>query len=181
MGCGFCSEIKLEDVDGKTIVLNKADRVTVVLYCTESTQEQTRRYGGALDPFKGRSDFRYVVLLDLRGSFAALAKGYVRRRIQTDLDEEAKRLRPFYRKNGNASDPRKDLSVVTDYDGSAMRLVGWKDRSKTARILVFNKAGKPWKEWEALKDDKLLSKAVQQALEISPSAEKRSSGQKETP
>jgi hypothetical protein len=117
------AEIKLTDVDGKIVVLNKPGRVTVVLYCTEETQEQTRLNGTALDAFKGRADFRYVVLLDLRDSLASLAKGYVKRRVQSDLDVEAKRLKSFYKKNGNDGDPRK-ISRGHRLDGAVMRVGG---------------------------------------------------------
>ena len=157
--------LTVEDADGKKVPFNPAARVTVIIGSNENIQQRTREAGKALDGFQGRPDFRAVVLVDLRDSIGNLVPWIVRGRMRADLDKEARRITPSYRANGNAGDPRPDVSAVPDFDGKICRQIGWEKPGKTLRVVVFGKDGAAARRWEDLTDYAELREAVRKALE----------------
>ncbi|MDR1192258.1 MAG: hypothetical protein LBK60_11460 [Verrucomicrobiales bacterium] len=156
--------IKAADVDGRERVLNEAGKVHVVIYSNEDVQDRTRAAGRALDEFQGLPEFRSVVVVDLRDSLANLAKSYTQRRMVRDLDAEALRVTPFYRKNGNAGDPRREVSAVADFSGELSVRLGWREPAETLRVIVFDRHGREAARWEDLKDYRPLTLAVKKLL-----------------
>lgn len=142
--------IQAMHVDGKEFALNQAGRVTVVLYSCPAVQDRTRGAGKAVYEFQGRDDFRVAVVVDLRGSLAHLAKGYTARRMKADLDEEAKRVKPFYLKNGNTSDPRPNFAAFADFDGALSKRLGWEEQRNQMRVVIFDRSGNEAGRWEDL-------------------------------
>lgn len=143
--------IKATDADGVQRTLNPKGQVTVIIYSNPAVQDRTRQTGKELDLFHGREDFRSIVVVDLRGTMADWAPGYTVRRMVKDLDQEAIRLTPVYRKKGNSKNPRPDLSAVADFTGEICLKLGWEKPKNQLRIIVFNKQGMRQKEWEDLK------------------------------
>jgi hypothetical protein len=144
--------IQVQDADGVTRSLNPPGQVTVLIYSNPSVQDRTRQTGKALDLFQGRKDFRSIVVVDLRGTMADWAQGYTLRRMVKDLDQEALRVTPAYRKNGNPSNPRSDLSAVADFKGDLCLQLGWEKPQNQLRIILFDQKGRKHREWEDLKD-----------------------------
>lgn len=137
---GYAAQV-VTDADGVQRRLDMPGRVTAVIYSNPQIQEWTRQAGQALDEFQGRPDFRIVVMVDLRGTMADWAPGYTVRRMQRDLDAEAKRVKPFYTKNRNGADPRPDMSAVADFKGEACKALGWDKPGPWRRVIVFGKDG----------------------------------------
>jgi len=133
--------IRTLDADGCEWVLNKPGRVMVVICGNSSDQDDLRACGKSLDEFQGRRDFRAIVVVDLRGSLANLAKGYTCRRMSRGLDAEALRIKPIYRDKGNRGDPRPDIGSVADFDGQLCTRLGWGVAEKGVRTVVFDKGG----------------------------------------
>lgn len=165
---GAAALLQVEDADGKKVELNASGRVTVVIGSNENVAQATREAGQAGDTFQGRADYRCVVVVDLRDSLGNLAPPIVRMKMRSDLDEEGERLIPFYRKNGNFGDPRKDLSCVADFDGAIAQKLGWKKPVKTLRAVIFGKDGRPIRNWEDLKNFSELTATIARALAPSP-------------
>jgi hypothetical protein len=160
--------VSVSDADGVVRRLDEPGRVTVVIYSNPALQDWTRKAGASLDQFQGRSDFRSVILVDLRKSMADWAPGYTVRRMQKDLDKEAERIRPSYQKNGNKNNPRPDVSAVADFKGQASRAVGWDEPANQKRVVVYGKDGKVAFRSEDAADFSVLRKAVAAALEGNP-------------
>ena len=158
------AELKITDVDGRERMLNGKGKVHVVIYSNEDVQDRTRAAGKSLDEFQGLPEFRSIVVVDLRGSLANLAKGYTQRRMIRDLDAEARRVTPFYRKNGNQGDPRLDVSAVADFQGELAGKLGWKETAETLRVIVFDQNGGEAARWENLQDYAPLQKVVGKLL-----------------
>lgn len=156
--------IEAQDVDGKKVKLNAKERIHVIIYSTQSLQAKTRAAGKSLYPLQGHPNLRVIVVIDLRSSLAQLAKGYTIKRARADLDEEAKRLEPFYRKNGNFSSPRPDLSAIADFDGALCRRLGWNEPSDTLQVIVYDNTGREIKRWKNLKDYDELYNRVKKLL-----------------
>jgi len=156
--------IDATDVDGRPLRLNAPGAVTAVISSSPATQQQTRDSGKALDRFRGRADFRLVVVVDLHGSMAGIVSGYVRDRMRHDLDTEAERLKPAYQANGNAHSPRPDLEGVVDFDGKLVDALQWERDAGKLRVTVFAKDGHEAARWADLKDYAELEKTVARAL-----------------
>ncbi|MDR1305228.1 MAG: hypothetical protein LBK76_08410 [Verrucomicrobiales bacterium] len=164
------AEIKATDVDGRERVLNEANTVHVVIYSNEEVQDRTRAVNLALDEFQGLPGFRPVVVVDLRGSLAQLAKGYTRRRVARALDAEALRVTPRYRQNGNAGDPRADLCAVADFTGELSVKLGWRKPAATLRVIIFDRPGAELLRWEDLSEQEFpaLRAVVKKLLSHAP-------------
>lgn len=160
--------ILVTDADGVERRLDEPGRVTVVIYSNPALQDWTRKAGASLDLFQGRSDFRSVVLVDLRKSMADWAPGYTVRRMQKDLDKEADRIRASYQNNGNKNNPRSDVSAVADFKGQACRSVGWDEPANQKRVVVYGKDGKVAFRSEDASEFSTLQKVVAKALEGAP-------------
>jgi hypothetical protein len=156
--------IKITDADGRERALNGPGKVHVIIYSNEDVQDATRAAGKSLDKFQGLPEFRTVVVADLRGSLANLAPGYTQRRMIRDLDTEAQRITPFYRQNGNAGNPRPDISAVPDFKGDISARLGWKEPAGTLRVIVFDQRGKEVARWEDLRDYGPLQKLAGKLL-----------------
>lgn len=156
--------ITAKDADGVERTLNQVGQVTVIVSSNPSVQERTRQAGKAMDAFQGRTDFRSIVLVDLRGTMADWAKGYTLRRMMKDLDQEALRITPAYRKNGNSGNPRLAVSAVADFDGTVGLRLGWLKPKNQLRVIIFDRNGKRFREWEDLKNLSELTSALQKCF-----------------
>ena len=156
------------DADGHHMTLNAKGFITAVISSSPDTQERTRTAGQVLDAYRGRSDFRLIIVVDLRDSLAGIAPDFVKNQIRNNLNDEAKRLVPFYRKNGNSGNPRADLSAIPDFDGKLIDSLQWKPDDDLLRITLFGKDGKPIRTWDDLQKPALLADAVAKALGAVP-------------
>ncbi len=145
-------KITAVDADDHSVVLNEPGRITVILSSGEDTQDQTRAASKSLDEFKGRSNFRLIVVTDLRDSLAGLVPSYVKKRMRQDLDKEAVRIVPFYRANGSTRNPRSDLCAVADYTGAVCVPLGQPKPRDTLWVVIFGRDGHIQKRWNNLKD-----------------------------
>lgn len=157
--------LTVRDADGVERRLDQPGRVTAVIYSNPALQEWTRKAGASLDKFQGRAAFRAVVVVDLRGTMADWAPGYTTRRMQRDLDAEARRVTPSYRTNGNPADPRPQMSAVPDFKGEASRALGWEVPGDRKRVVVFGKDGKVVFRSDDAVEFSGLQQAVARALE----------------
>ena len=130
-----------KDCDGKIVELNPTNRITVVLASSQPLADTTREFGRAIYGWQGRSDFRVIVVVDLRKSLGTLFKGWTTGKMKADLDEEAERLVPWYRANQNAKNPRPDLCGVADFDGKVTESLGWDSDDTKMKVTIFGKEG----------------------------------------
>ncbi|HSI82274.1 MAG: hypothetical protein ACAI35_22260 [Candidatus Methylacidiphilales bacterium] len=173
--------ITVKDADDRNVTFNPAGKTVVVLNCNPTTQWRTRDAGMALDTFQGNKNFRLIVLVDLRSSMAKVVKGYVMKRMRTDLDAEAVRIKPFYAAKGNLDNPRNDISVIPDWNGSICAQLSWPEESPNFRAVVF-KDGQELKRFDNLTEDGPLVAAVRTALTPKPAvATKAAKPATETP
>ncbi len=158
------SPIHAVDADGHPAVLNAKDAVTAVLSSSPDTQDRTRKAGAILDPYRGRKDFRLIVVIDLHDSLAGIVPDFVKSQIRHNLDDESKRLIPFYRKNGNPGDPRRDAVAIPDFDGKLIDALSWNTDDDLLRVTVFGREGRVLHYWEDLQKIDDLYGVVTKAL-----------------
>ena len=130
-----------KDCDGKNVELNPTNRITVVLASSQPLADTTREFGRAVYGWQGRSEFRVIVVVDLRKSLGTLFKGWTVGKMRADLNEEAERLIPWYRANKNPKNPRPDLCGIADFDGKVTESLGWGSDDTKMKVSIFGKNG----------------------------------------
>ncbi len=158
----------LRDADGKEWQLNYPGRVTAVILNTERTARHAREMGKALYPFQGRDDFRALVIVNLDESLGKHARPITILRIRQDLDAEARRIAPYYKKNGNSGNPRDEIGAVADFDGRITRSLGFSSPHTHLRVLIFDKNGKIAARFDPANSPNDVYKKVQHLLGIKP-------------
>src|SRR5277367_4505104 len=56
-----------QDVNGRSVAVNGKGHYTVVMYTNPDLEDASRKMTLALDPYRSRSDFTLVRVVDLRG------------------------------------------------------------------------------------------------------------------
>jgi hypothetical protein len=130
------------DADNHHIHINAPGRFTIVIYSSEDLQDRTRAVAKEFYPWYGRYHLKVIALVDLRDSLGGLVPGIVRDQMRSNLDEEAKRVEPYYRKNNNFKNPRKDLCAIPDFEGGLCEKLGWKDELEKVEVIFFDENGK---------------------------------------
>jgi hypothetical protein len=161
---GPAPSFRAVDADGHNVVLNRLGKITVVIGTNEDSQDAARAAGRAMYPFQGRSDFRLVIVADLRDSIASWVPSMVIARMRVSLDHEAIELKPYFLKNGNNTDPRKSSCVIPDFSGTICPQLGWDKPSDHLRGILFGPDGRELERWDDLSDMNVLQAEVSKAL-----------------
>jgi hypothetical protein len=161
---GAAPTFRAVDADGHNVVLNRPGKITVVIGTNEDSQDAARAAGRAMYLFQGRSDFRLVIVADLRDSIAGWVPSLVIARMRVSLDHEAIELKPYFLKNGNTTDPRKSSCVIPDFSGTICPQLGWEKPSDHLRGILFGTDGRELERWDDLSDMTVLQTEVRKAF-----------------
>ena len=156
---------KALDADNHNIVLNRPGSITLLIGTGEDSQNAARDAGKAIYPFRGRSDFQLIVVVDLRDSLATWVPSMVTARMRSSLDEEAIELKPYFLKNGNKSNPRASSYVVPDFSGTVCPQLGWVKTSDDLRGILFGVDGREIERWDKLDDMTKLQSDVHDVIQ----------------
>lgn len=156
---GGTHSLSFQDVDGNDI--STADgHVTIITVVTRAQEDNARAVADLVpDRFVGDEKYRYVTLVNFQGGLAGPFQGLTRAVIRNRLAAEAEELKPQYRAKKIEHDPRSDLHVIADFDGSASKRLGLSESAGTA-VFVFDGAGKLIGRWDGVPPDDSLSNAL---------------------
>ena len=157
--------LKALDADNHNILLNRPGSITLLIGTGEDSQEGAREAGKAVYPFRGRSDFQLIVVVDLRDSLATWVPSIVTAKMRASLDREAIELKPYYLKNGNKSNPRTSTYVIPDFSGTVCPQLGWTKTSDKLRGILFGVDGREIQRWDKIDDMASLQSAVHDAID----------------
>jgi hypothetical protein len=157
---GAAHQLTFRDVDGRS--LSTADgHVTVITVITRDQEEKARAVSkGVPERCVGDPKYRYITLVNFQGKLPGPVRGLTRRVIRGRLDAEAKELKPRYVAKQLTRDPRKDLYVVPDFDGSSAARLGLQSASATLAVFVFDGKGKLVARWNEVPTEAELGKAI---------------------
>ena len=158
-------KFKATDADNHSVLINRPGVITLVLGTNQDSQDAARSAGQAMYPFRGRSDFELIVVVDLRDSIAAWAPSVVLAEMRSSLDKEAIDLKPYFLKNGNTSNPRNSAHVIADFTGTICPQLGWQEHADDLRAILFGADGREIKRWDKLSDMSQLQVDVRAAIE----------------
>ncbi|MGI8435744.1 MAG: hypothetical protein ACR2NX_02410 [Chthoniobacterales bacterium] len=160
LATGNIHALTFEDVDGGAI--STADgHVTIITVVTRQNEAKARRVADLVpDRYVGDPKYRYVTLVNFQRKLAGPFQGLTRAIIRNRLDAEAKTLRPDYATKHLSRDPRKDLHVIADFDGSAVARLGLPVASNQVAVFLFGVKGKLLARWNDVPPGDALPSAL---------------------
>ncbi len=150
----------LRDVDGNDLA-TAGGHVTVITVVTRDNEEQAHAVADRVpDRCLGDPKYRYVTLVNFQRKLARPLQGLTRAIIRKRLDAEAKALKPQYDAKKLSRDPRRDVFVVADFDGSAATNLGLSPESDNVAVFVFDGRGKLINRWNGVPPGDSLAQSI---------------------
>jgi len=155
---GTPEPISGQDVNGQAVAVNGKGHFTVVMYTNPDLEDESRQITLALDPYRGRSNFSFVRVVDLRGDVPASMRSMVRGQIRKEQVKEADRL-----KKAGVSYVSDLSPIIPDFSGSTLDALGWEDTYENIHLVVYDTHGREIKRLESV-DPKQATKVVDSIL-----------------
>ena len=144
-----------QDVNGHAVALNAKGHFTVVMYTNPDLEDESRAMTLALDPFRGRTDFDFVRVVDLRGDVPASMRSMVRNQIRKEQAKESARL-----KKAGVDASAGSAPIIPDFSGSTLDALGWDSTYDEVHLVVYDTHGREVKRLESVTDAKQMTKVV---------------------
>lgn len=157
---GRTYSFSLSDVDGNDLATADG-HITIITVVTRDREQQAQATADLVpDNYIGVPKYRYITLVNFQKKLASPLRGVTRAVIRNRLNAEAKKLRQDYDAKKLTRDPRGDLFVVADFDGSAVAHLGIAPESNDVGVFVFNGSGKLINRWNGVPPGDSLAKAI---------------------
>ena len=147
-----------QDVNGHAVAVNGKGHYTVVMYTNPDLEDASRKMTLALDPYRSRSDFTLVRVVDLRGNVPPEMRSIVRVQIRKEEVKESARLK----KAGVASS--NQAPIIPDFSGSTLNALGWDSIYDQVHLVVYDTHGREIKRLESVTDAKQMTRMVDSIL-----------------
>jgi hypothetical protein len=157
-GTAAPASISGQDVNGHAVALNGKGHFTVVMYTNPDLEDTSRKMTLALDPYRSRSDFTLVRVVDLRGNVPPQMRGIVRVDIRKEEAKENARLKKAGVSSSNAA------PIIPDFSGSTLDALGWDSVYDQVHLVVYDTHGHEIKRLENVTDAKQMTKVVDSIL-----------------
>jgi hypothetical protein len=155
---GTSPAIAGQDVDGKSVMVNGKGHYTVVMYTNPDLEDSARKMTLALDPYRSRSNFSFIRVVDLRGDVPPSMRSMVRGDIRAEQVKEAARLK----KAGVAS--TNGSPIIPDFSGSTLNALGWDSTYDQVHLVIYDTHGNEIKRLASVTDAKQMTKLVDDIL-----------------
>jgi len=150
------ASIQGQDVNGHPVNVNGHGHYTVVMYTNPDLEDESRQMTLALDPYRSRSDFAFIRVVDLRGNVPPQMRGLVRGQIRSEMVSEDKRLKN-QRGIAHAS---ANAPIIPDFSGSTLDALGWDSVYSQVQLVVYDRHGHEIKRLADVSDPKALTKVM---------------------
>jgi hypothetical protein len=144
-----------QDVDGHAVAVNGKGHITVVMYTNPDLEDASRKMTLALDPYRSRSDFTLIRVVDLRGGVPPAMRGIVRVQIRQEQVSECARL-----KKAGVIATSSQAPIIPDFSGSTLEALGWDSVYDQVHLVVYDAHGHEVKRLESVTDGKQMTKVV---------------------
>ncbi len=156
---GAATSISGQDANGKSVTVNGTGHYTVVLYTNPDLEDDSRKLTLALDPYRGRSDFAFVRVVDLRGGVPPGMRSIVRGHIRDEETKENARL-----KKAGVSASSNAAPIIPDFNGTTLNALGWDSIYDQIHVVIYDPSGKEIKRLANVSDPKQVTKVVESVL-----------------
>ncbi len=147
LSTGSSYSIDLVDIEGNKLSTSDG-HVTIVVVTTTADREKARAVGDHVpDDYLGNPDYRMITIVHFTGRHTVIgrriASSFVRHRVR----EEARRLQARYDSKKLSRDAKRDIHVVTDFDGAIASRFGGAEKAADFSVLIFGKTGELLVQW----------------------------------
>lgn len=157
---GSSHRLTFHDVDGRTLSTSDG-HVTILTVVTRADEDKARTVADLVpDRYIGDQKYRYITLVNFERKLLSPVHGLTRAIIRNRLTAEAKELQPQYLAKKITHDPRRDLYVIADFDGSATEQLGLSAEATALAVFVFNGKGELLAHWSEVPPGDALPKIL---------------------
>ena len=156
-------QLSFNDVDHHQ--LSTADgHVTIITVVTRQDEQKAQAVGDEVPHvYLGDPKFRLITLVNFQQKIYGPFRGMISAVIRHRLDAEAKELQKIYTAKHLTRDPRRDIYVVSDFDGNAVSQLGIAPTSAAFAVFVFDGHGRLVRRWNDVPSVEALSAALTEA------------------
>jgi hypothetical protein len=148
------------DIDGNK--QSTADgHVTVIVLTTPADREKARSVGDRVpERCLGNPDYRMITIVRFARRHTTIGQRIASALIRHRVNEEARRLQTRYDAKGIKRDARKDIFIVTDFDGSVSSQLGDPQGATDFAVFVFGRTGELTAQWHGVPSAEQLAAAL---------------------
>ena len=141
LSIGATYSLGFVDIDGNKH--STADgHVTVIVLTTPAEREKARTVADRVpEHCLGNPDYRMITIIRFARSHTVVGRRIATALIRHRVNEEAERLQARYEGRKLQRDARKDIFVVTDFDGSVSSQLGEAEGATDFCVFVFGRNG----------------------------------------
>jgi hypothetical protein len=160
LSSGAIYPLTFVDINGNK--LSTADgHVTVLVVSTTADREKARAVGDRVPDYcLGNPTYRMITIIRFTSRHTVIGRRVATALIRHRVREEAKRLQKRYDSQKIARDPRGDIFVVADFDGTASSQLDGLGEAPTFHVLVFARDGKLLAQWTDVPSAKQLAEVL---------------------
>ena len=160
LSIGETYSLWLVDIDGNKHS-TAGGQVTVVVLATVTDREKAHTVADRVPEYcLGNPDYRMITIIRFARKHTVIGRRIATALIRHGVNEEARRLQARYDGKGIKRDARKDIFIVTDFDGSASSQLEEAEGATDFCVLVFGRNGKLIAQWRGVPSAEQLAGAV---------------------
>ena len=160
LSIGATYSLGFADIDGNKHS-TAGGHVTVVVLATVTDREKARTVADRVPEYcLGNPDYRMITIIRFARQHTVIGRRIATALIRHGVNEEARRLQARYDGKGIKRDARKDIFIVTDFDGSVSSQLGEAEGATDFCVFVFGRNGELIAQWRGVPSAEQLAAAV---------------------
>lgn len=157
---GETYSLSFVDIDGEKVSVGDG-HVTVLVMTTPADREQARTVSDRIpEHCLGNPDYRMITVIRFTRRHLAIGRKIATALIRHRINDEATRLQARYNEKGIKRDARKDIFIVTDFDGSASSQLSDPQAAADFLVFVFGRNGELLAHWQGVPSAEQLDEAL---------------------
>jgi hypothetical protein len=160
LSIGATYSLNFVDIDGDKLSIADG-HVTVMVLTTPADREKARTVGDRVpERCLGNPDCRMITIVRFTRKHTVIGQRIATALIRHRGNEEARRLQVRYDGRGIKRDARKDIFIVTDFDGSVTSQLGEPEGATDFSVFVFGRNGELRAQWHGVPSAEQLATAL---------------------
>jgi hypothetical protein len=160
LSIGTTYEFGFVDIDGNKHS-TAGGHVTVVVLTTTADREKARTVGDRVpEHCLGNPDYRMITIIRFARKHTVIGRRIATALIRHGVSDEARRLQARYDGKGIKRDARRDIFIVTDFDGSVSSQLGEAEGATDFCVFVLGRNGELIAQWRGVPSAEQLAAAV---------------------
>ncbi len=160
LSIGATYSLSFVDIDGNKLSTANG-HVTVLVLTTPADREKARTVGDRIpERCLGNPNYRMITIIRFTRRHTVVGRRIATALVRHRVNEEARRLQARYDGKGIARDARKDIFIVTDFDGSVSSQLSEPADATEFWVLGFARNGELLAQWHGVPSAEQLAAAV---------------------